>query len=120
MNYLLKIFLYTLAVFVLVGCTSSHEERKGNMEEGERIVAAIKQYEKKYGTHPTTLNALAPEFLSDVPHTFSGKDFEYDPEDLLAYSKWSLTFDMASDDSGCTYISHFESWDCWPPNAGDE
>lgn len=86
---------------------------------GNKIITGIKQYEQKYGVPPETLNSLVPEFLSEIPQTVSGNSFVYTPKDKSAYDDWTLTFDVASNDTGCTYISHLENWDCWPPGAGD-
>ncbi|MHC4091486.1 MAG: hypothetical protein ACYSVY_14650 [Planctomycetota bacterium] len=42
------------------------------------LVAAIKQYEMRYGHPPPDLRAITPDFLSEIPHTGIGAYPEYD------------------------------------------
>lgn len=107
-------------ILFLVGCTSPRKERDSNFTQGNKIVAAISAFQKKYDSPPAALGALVPEYLSTIPNTYSGADFIYAPFDEDTYGEWSLTFDVSSDGSGCTYISHFQFWDCWPSMAGKE
>ena len=107
-------------MIILIACTSPQEEHESNMTRGNSLVSAIEAYEQQYGQPPTTLHALVPEFLPVIPLTVFGKEFEYEPNDRFSYNRWSLTFHVESNNTGCTYISYFGRWDCWPPNAGKE
>jgi hypothetical protein len=55
--------------------------------DGLRLVAACRLYEIRHGRLPETLEALAPECLSEVPRDpFDGKRFRYLPEGAIVYS----------------------------------
>jgi hypothetical protein len=52
-----------------------------------RLVVACRFYEIRHGRLPETLDALVPEFLSEVPRDpFDGKPFRYLPGKAVVYS----------------------------------
>jgi hypothetical protein len=118
-----KLVIWGILAIVLANCTSKdccgspQEERNANQERGTMIIRAIERYEREQGDAPERLDILIPQYLSAIPLTAADNDFVYQPGDM--YDEWTLTFEVTSNDTGCTYISHFEYWDCWPPNAGD-
>jgi hypothetical protein len=120
---ILHFFIIVLCIMLFLsscvfGRMNSRSEESINKVQGNELISAIKTYEMNYGFPPTELKNLIPDYVDSIPSTYSGKPFEYHPDDNFAYSEWSLTF-QNRDRSGCSYISHFDFWDCWPTMAGD-
>jgi len=114
--------IVSVASFALLAACSGvspRDERAENMKRGELLVAAIQQYVDHFGSPPTSLEILVPDYLDEIPQTYGGSEFKYiltadDPKD-----PWWLFFELASDGSGCGYHPRLERWDCSPPGAGD-
>lgn len=51
----------------------------GDLQKINDIRAAIDRYGRATGYYPTSLAALAPTYIAQVPRTDSGQEFHYDP-----------------------------------------
>jgi hypothetical protein len=102
------ILLGCLLVLSLSSCLSKDDEIKVNQERGNKIVQAINDYQREQGQFPKQLDLLVPNYLSEIPKTISGYDFEYGLDDLDGYY---LGFDIQRG-NGCGYAPRFQVWDC--------
>ena len=68
-------FLAAIAALGIIRLNSSLAERRA-----EIVVAAVRQYQQKYGRFPDRLEQVAPEFLPSVPlakYSFMYNNFQY-------------------------------------------
>jgi hypothetical protein len=72
------IFLGCIFILLASACTSRTDKIKLNQARGNEIVQALNEYKQTSGQFPETLNALTPSYLSKIPKTVEGDDFEYE------------------------------------------
>jgi hypothetical protein len=103
------ISLCCLFVFALSACMTTADKIKANKGKGEEIIRALTKYEQTHGQFPKSLNALSPDFLSEIPKTVEGGDFIYGIG--LSAEPYYLIFKI-SDGSGCNYLPAVNLWEC--------
>jgi hypothetical protein len=99
--------------FSLSACSTNEtttEIIKANQERASEIIGALARYQQAHGQFPDQLDLLVPTYLTHIPATLSGQNFEYEPDDLEGYY---LLFQVDSDKSlGCGYNQRLKGWDC--------
>jgi hypothetical protein len=60
-----------------------------------QIRSAVARYGQKTGRYPTSLYALVPEYLPELPATSSGQDFVYYPQNGAVYHPAQLQLQVA-------------------------
>jgi len=85
-------------------------EIDANQELADPVLSAINGYEEEQGYLPEQLSYLLPTYLSAIPKTVGGQDFEYYLDDINGYY---LCFDVLSKPClGCCYYGRLDFWDC--------
>jgi hypothetical protein len=86
MNF--RIIIYAILSFFLISCCDGNLFNMGfnpeeyqvkidkTREEAEFIISALEQYKERYGSHPSSLDSLIPEYFSVVPESSFG-EYEY-------------------------------------------
>jgi len=111
-----SLFLFIMIISLIPsGCRNDFDDNKENQAIGNFIIAALDDYqEQNNGEYPSSLDDLVPNYLTSLPETVRGEEFEYFPDKLegyyLCFGPWS------NDKYGCCYNkwfdSQFDSWDC--------
>jgi hypothetical protein len=87
-------------------------QRESAMNNGNKIVLAIEQYQIKYKQLPNKLSELEPVFIGKLPHYYLGLDpnnYIYEKRDSLNYSLSFFTAGVISytnDPTNRTWYSH--------------
>jgi len=77
---------------------------------GNKIVAAIEQYNKKNGVYPEKLEQLTPDFIEKVPKNWTmHRTWFYD---LYTENDYRLTF-IPYAFLKCSYYPKEKTWRCW-------
>ena len=105
--------------FLLFSCQNQGETREEkiesdfkNQDAAEPILIALEEHNSNHGRYPDNLNDLIPIFLSEVPKTINGKEFEYS---LDKVDRYMFCFNRYEPNlSGCCYYRYLETWDCTP------
>ena len=86
------------------------EEVLANQEKADEIIRALTEYEQQMGRLPRDLEDLVPTYLSAIPETVAGDNYEYDPRQIPGYV---LCFDVATyPHRGCCFHEYMCIWDC--------
>ena len=95
-------------------CELSRDEKndimKANQKQASGIIEAIAIYEQDYGQLPERLDVLVPKYLSEIPKTTMGQDFDYSLNDLDGY--YLCFYSARTENWGCCYYHRLERWDC--------
>ncbi len=106
---------YVVLIPLVFGPQKNRIDRE-NRANGDRVVAALQQYEARYHKYPDALDKLAPEFLATVPQARSSSG---EPR-AFAYSsdgkQFELTYPEASygpmaADADWQYRSQTREWE---------
>lgn len=81
-----------------------------NQAQGQGVIQAIEDYRMQKGSLPQDLNALVPDYLTELPQTIYQEPFSYYRESARQYY---LCFEVTAEKNmGCCYSSRLTSWDC--------
>lgn len=92
--------LYVIGTWILGGNPTPR-----NVDNGDRIIAALDKYKAGNGAYPPSLNALVPEYLSEVPEAH-GRGMKWDYNVRRNNRQFRLTFN--SDEPG-VIIGNYDS-----------
>ncbi len=91
-----------------------NEEMDATMEIAHQILVALEAYEADRGGYPKRLELLLPTYLSSIPPTSSGSEFEYERDDRYDEGYY-LCFDTTGYiDNRCCFHRRLCIWDCSP------
>jgi hypothetical protein len=92
------------------------KERDLGEEIGYQIVAALERYYQDKGNYPGTLEGLVPNYLDEVPKTYTGYIYYYDPYEtdyyILIYPWTRVNTDQRK--VACLYSNRSipNDWEC--------
>jgi hypothetical protein len=95
-------------VFLLFALYSHGGERGINQERAMIIVKAVYEYQNDQGAFPVQLKDLAPDYLDQVPRTFTGQPFFYNTDSV---SGFFIMFELGQH-YGCGYSDQSKVWEC--------
>ena len=106
---LIIIGITVLVLFFLAEIiNSNYEVVPRNKERAQPIINAIYAYEQKSGRFPTTLEALRPAYLNEIPATIWGSAFFYFTNSVDGFG---IMFSVDSH-YGCGYTDQYKNWEC--------
>lgn len=129
MRFYSKVILLSLLCLLLLSCsnplvnvmtngTQNPEQYQDliqkNKEGARKIIVALEQYKKKYGSYPDTLIDLVPEYFQEVPPSPVGNaGYSYSGGDT--YKLTFIVFKYFRQEYSCTYWEHStlgRIWEC--------
>lgn len=125
-GHLLMIVPFLAVGITISGCTTlfrdADADNDSDKQTAETIIIAIDQYQLDHGEFPDSLDLLVPDYLTGIPGTIRGGDFEYYPfHDSDRGDDYELCFyddTTRSTDYGCCYMwwfdnpPNYDGWDC--------
>jgi hypothetical protein len=90
--------LFVKMLMPSLGRAVARTARMQSAVDAARVASAIERYRLAEGRLPTTLAALVPDYLRDIPHDIvDGKPLRYLPDDRNGYRLYSLGWNLADD-----------------------
>ena len=97
-------------ILIVSACTSPDDEIRANQNRAGEIIQAISNYTQEYDQFPGQLDDLQPTYISKIPKTTRGENFNYR---FFIADYYELCFEATSKRNyGCCYSSYFEDWEC--------
>jgi len=106
-------------LIALAGCTGVEDWSPASVAEtqlrGDRIAAALNNYRQDEGEYPTSLDALVPTYLSEVPPPTAGNGL-WGYESYDRNSRFRLWFEGTAEDTPVyIYDSTTKKWAAGAP-----
>ena len=83
--------LAIIGLIVLLFAYSRLDRTGSNLANGARIVAALDRYKVAHGQYPSTLDALIPMYLDEIPAAH-GRGMEWSYHPFAGASEFKLAF----------------------------
>ncbi len=108
---------YSVLIIVLIllfgvsGCQNDVNDNRDNQVVAQPIIIALNEYQQQNNDeYPQDLNDLVPDYLTALPKTIRGEEFQYYPDENEGYY---LCFGIGTKGKyGCCYNQRLASWDC--------